>query len=92
MRKPVETIKGFDDVGIGAIWRDEGKGAYIRCCDLEGYDLTGIQIYRYSNFFRIMCEVDSLKEDSNDHTYCVLRKDLMQKKRRKARGKNETNY
>lgn len=77
MRKPVETIKGFDDVGIGAIWCDEGKGTYIRCCDLEGYDLTGIQIYRYSNFFKTMREVDSLKEDSNDYVYCVCRKDLM---------------
>lgn len=81
MMKSLQDLIGFDDVGIGIIWCDVGKGTYLRCCDLEGYDLTDIQIYRYSYFFRTMREVDSLKEDSNDHVYCVRRKDLMQKER-----------
>lgn len=76
MMKSLQDIKGFDDVGIGAIWCDEGKGTYIRCCDLEGHDLTGVQIYRYNNFFRTMHKVDSLEEDSNDYVYCVRRQDL----------------
>lgn len=74
--KLLKDIKGFDDVGIGVIWFEEGKGEYILCKDLKGYDLTGIQIYRYNNFFRQMREVDAIEKDSRNFAYCVKRKDL----------------
>lgn len=71
-----KDIKGFDDVGIGVIWFDEGKGTYILCKDLAGYDLSGVQIYRYNNMFREMRPVDSIGEDSRAFAYCVKRADL----------------
>lgn len=75
-QKLLKNIKGFDYVGIGVIWFDEGKGDYILCRDLEGYDLTNIQIYRYNNHFRTMKQVDDLEEDSSDYVFCVKRNDL----------------
>lgn len=74
--KLLKDVKGFDDVGIGVIWCDEGEGTYIRCKDLEGYDVTGVQIYRYNNFFRTMTEVDKLQEDSENYVFCVKRSEL----------------
>lgn len=73
----IKDIKGFDDVGIGVIWCDKGKGTYIRCQDLEGYDLTDKQIYRYHNFFRSMRPVDSIGKDTKDYVFCVNREDLV---------------
>ena len=72
----LKDIKGFDDVGIGVIWLDAGKGTYIRCVDLKGYDLKGIQIYRYSNFFRKMYKSNEILEDSAGSVYCVKREDM----------------
>lgn len=77
MAKLLKDIKGFDDVGIGVIWCDKGEGTYIRCKDLEGYDLTGTQIYRYNRFFRTMKPVDILEEDGNSCVYCVKRCNLV---------------
>ena len=74
--KLLKDIEGFDDVGIGVIRCDKGKGTYIRCMDLEGYDLTGVQVYRYHNFFRTMRAVDKLEKDSENCVYCVKREDL----------------
>ena len=74
--KLLKDIKGFDDVGIGVIWFEEGKGEYILCKDLKGYDLTEVQIYRYNNFFRTMHKVDSIGKDDKTYAYCVKRKDL----------------
>lgn len=74
--KLLKDVKGFDNVGIGVIWCDEGEGTYIRCKDLEGYDLTGVQIYRYNSFFRTMSTVDKLQEDSENYVFCVKRSEL----------------
>jgi hypothetical protein len=73
----LKYIEGFDDVGIGVIWQDKGKGKYILCRDLEGYNLDGVQIYRYNQFFMTMRAVDSLEEDSDNYVYCVKREDLI---------------
>ena len=75
--KPLKKISGFDDVGIGVIWCGEGKGDYILCSELKGYDLTEIQIYRYNNWFRTMKAVDELGIDTEQYAYCVKREDLM---------------
>lgn len=76
--KLLKDIKGFDNVGIGVIWCDEGKGTYIGCADLEGYDLTGVQIYSYHNFFRTMRETDDTpSRDTVNNTYFVKREDLV---------------
>ena len=75
--KLLKDIKGFDDVGIGVIHFDEGEGTYILCKDLEGYDLSNIQIYKYHNFFRTMHKVDALENDTDDYVFCVKRQDLM---------------
>lgn len=72
----LKDIKGFDDVGIGVIWMEEGKGEYILCSSLQGYDLSDIQIYRYNNFTRTMRAVDSKEEDTRNYAYCVKRADL----------------
>lgn len=73
----LKNIKGFDNVGIGVIWCEEGKGTYIRCKDLDGYDLTGVQIYRYNNFFKTMKKVNSQQEDTENYSFCVKREDLV---------------
>ena len=77
MSKLLKNIEGFDDVGIGVIHCGEGKGEYVRCSDLEGYDLTDVQIYRYNNVFRQMRPVDEREEDSKTYVFCVKRKDLI---------------
>lgn len=77
MQKLLKDIEGFDDVGIGVIWQDKGKGDYIRCSDLKGFDLSGIQIYRYNNFFKTMRTVDSIEEDTDVYAFCVKREDLV---------------
>ena len=77
MVKLLKDIKGFDDVGIGVIWCDEGDGTYIRCADLEGYDLSSVQIYRYHHFCRTMRAVDKLESDNDNCTFCVKREDLV---------------
>ena len=73
----LKNIKGFDDVGIGVIWCEKGKGTYIRCKDLDGYDLTGVQIYRYNNFFKTMKKVNAQQEDTENYSFCVKREDLV---------------
>lgn len=75
--RPLSEIKGFDDVGLGVIWCDEGRGTYILCKELRGYDLTNIQIYRYCNPFREMRKTDTIEKDDSQYTYCVKRDDLM---------------
>ena len=75
--KLLKDIKGFDDVGIGVIQQGKGGGEYILCRDLQGYDLSDIQIYRYNNFFRTMREVDALEKDTDNYVFCVRRQDLM---------------
>lgn len=77
MAKLLKNIKGFDYVGIGVIWCDAGEGTYIRCMDLEGYDLSNVQIYRYHNFFRTMRPIDSRGKDTENEVYCVKREDLV---------------
>lgn len=72
----LKNINGFDDVGIGVIWYDKGEGMYILCKDLLGYDLSEVQIYRYSNITREMSAVDELGEDSDRCVYCVKREAL----------------
>lgn len=74
--KLLKNIKGFDDVGIGIIVMDEGRGDYIRCVDLQGYDLTDIQIYKYNTFFRTMSKAESVESDSSSYIYCVKRRDI----------------
>lgn len=75
--RPLSEIKGFDDVGLGVIWCDEGNGRYILCKELRGYDLTNIQIYRYCNPFREMRKADAIGKDDSQYAYCVKRDDLM---------------
>lgn len=75
--KSLNEIKGFDDVGIGVIWQDEGKGDYILCRDLKGHSLEGVQIYRYSMYR--MYKVDNADDD--DRVYCVRRKDIQEKEK-----------
>ena len=77
--KSLDEIKGFDDVGIGVIWLEEGKGAYILCRDLKGHDLEGVQIYRYSMYR--MYKVDNAEEDGDGRVYCVRRKDIEEKEK-----------
>ena len=76
MAKLLKDIPGFDDVGIGVIWCGKGEGTYVLCKDLEGYDLTGVQIYGYNNFFRTMRPANKIGENSS-YEYCVKRKDLI---------------
>lgn len=75
--RPLNEIKGFDDVGLGVIWCDEGGGTYILCKELRGYDLTNTQIYRYCNPFREMRKTDTIGKDDSQYAYCVKRSDLM---------------
>ena len=77
MAKLLKDIAGFDDVGIGVIQCDAGHGDYIRVSDLEGYDLSNVQIYRYHTFFRTMRKVDELKQDNPNEVFCVRREDLV---------------
>ncbi len=76
MAQLLKDIKGFDDVGIGLIHCDKGEGKYIRCSDLDGYDLTGVQIYKYSNIFRTISPVDEIYELRN-YAYYIKREDLL---------------
>lgn len=79
--KPLSEIRGFDDVAIGLIPRDAGEGKYIDIHSLEGYDLSGIQAYRYSltsMSMRPTAHVD-VDMDVADHLYCVKRADLEEK-------------
>ena len=75
--RPLSEIKGFDDVGLGVIWGDEGQGTYILCKELRGYDLSNIQIYKYCNAFREMNKTDIIGKDDSHYAYCVKRDDLM---------------
>lgn len=77
MQKLLKDIEGFDDVGIGVIWQEPEKGKYILCNDLKGFDLSGVQIYRYNNFFKIMRTIDSVEEDTDVYAFCVKREDLV---------------
>lgn len=76
-RRPLSEIKGFDDVGLGVIWCDEGHGEYILCKELRGYDLTNIQIYKYCNAFREIYKTDTVGKDNSQYAYCVKRDDLI---------------
>ncbi len=76
MKERLNNIEGFDDIGIGVIHRDKGKGMYILCRDLGGYDLSGVQIYRYNHSLMTMRAVDKIEEDNAYYTYCVKRADL----------------
>jgi hypothetical protein len=74
--KLLKNIKGFDDVGIGLINCGEGDGTYVLCTDLEGYDLTDVQIYKYHTFLRTMSKADKIEENSRNYLYFVKRADL----------------
>ena len=77
MAKILKDITGFDDVVIGVIWCDAGKGTYIRVAHLEGYDLSNVQIYRYHTLCRTMRKVDKLEKDNFYGVFCVKREDLV---------------
>ena len=79
--KPLSEIKGFDDVAIGLIPRDSGEGKYIDIHSLKGYDLSGVQVYRYSLTSMSMRPANHVDVDIDvaDHLYCVKRADIEEK-------------